>query len=64
MTEPQAPIAPDSERGVLVALIFALVEESLSVYYKHGQRLTQAQGATLAANWLSRSKHMLDENPQ
>jgi hypothetical protein len=59
MTEPQAPTAPDTERGVLAALIFALVAERLHVYYEHGQWLTQAQGATLAADWLSRSKRRL-----
>lgn len=38
------------------ALIFALVMEHLHVYYEHGQWLTQAQGATHAADWLAHSK--------
>ncbi|HEY6095611.1 MAG TPA: hypothetical protein VIU93_11735 [Gallionellaceae bacterium] len=59
MTEPQAPTAPDAERGVLVALIFALVAERMRIHYEHAQWLTQAQGATLAADWLARSKRKL-----
>lgn len=59
MTEPQAPTAPETERGVLVALIFALVAERLRVHVEHSQWLTQAQGATLAADWLARSKRKL-----
>ncbi len=56
MNEQETPSSPATERGVIIALIFALVAERLSVYYEHGQWLTQAQGATLAADWLSRSK--------
>ena len=48
------PTEPD--RGVRVALIFALVAERLSFYYEHGQWLTEGQGASLAADWLTRSK--------
>lgn len=59
MSEQDISIPPATERGVLVALIFALVAERLSVYYEHGQWLTQAQGASLAADWLSRSKRKL-----
>ena len=59
MTEHNDAISPEVERGVLVALIFALVAERLSVYYEHGQWFTRAQGATLAADWLSRSKRKL-----
>lgn len=59
MNERDISIPPASERGVLVALIFALVAERLQLYYEHGQWLTQAQGATLAADWLSRSKRKL-----
>lgn len=59
MNERDISIPPASERGVLVALLFALVAERLSVYYEHGQWLTQAQGATLAADWLARSKRKL-----
>ena len=59
MTEHQDSITPEVERGVLAALIFALVAERLSVYYEHGQWFTRAQGATLAADWLARSKRKL-----
>jgi len=50
---------PPTERGIRVALIFALAAERLSTYYEHGQWLTEAQGATLAADWLARSKNSL-----
>jgi len=50
---------PANERGTSVALIFALAAERLSAYYEHGQWLTEAQGATLSADWLSRSKRRL-----
>lgn len=50
---------PTTERGIFVALIYALVAERLSIYYEHGQTLTPAQGATLAADWLSRTKRKL-----
>jgi hypothetical protein len=59
MTEQKDATPPEVERGVLVALIFALVAERLSVYYEHGQWFTRAQGATLAADWLARSKQKL-----
>lgn len=38
------------------ALMFALMAERLSAFYEHGQWMTESQGATLAGNWLSRSK--------
>ncbi|MGB4468963.1 MAG: hypothetical protein WBH99_07110 [Azovibrio sp.] len=47
-----------TERGLRIALIFALVAERLTIHYEHGQWLTQGQGATLAADWLSRSKRV------
>jgi hypothetical protein len=50
---------PPSERGLRVALIFALAAHRLSAFYEHGQWLTDAQGATLAADWLARSKNAL-----
>lgn len=59
MTEHKDSTTPEDERGVLAALIFALVAERLSVYYEHGQWFTRAQGATLAADWLTRSKRKL-----
>jgi hypothetical protein len=46
-------------RGTRAALIFALVAERLSTYYEHGQWPTESQGASLAANWLLRSKRNL-----
>ncbi|MBS0354781.1 MAG: hypothetical protein JSR83_12895 [Proteobacteria bacterium] len=48
-----------TERGLRVALIFALTAERLSGHYEHGQWLTEAQGATLVADWLGRSKRSL-----
>lgn len=51
--EPAAPIDA-SARGTRVALVFALVAERLSCFYEHGQWLNEAQGASLAADWLAR----------
>lgn len=54
------PLPPTaSERGIRVALIFALAAERLAVFYEHGQWLTEAQGATLASEWLARSKRTI-----
>lgn len=53
---------PPTPRGLHVALLFALAAERLNTYYEHGQWLTEAQGATLAADWLSRSKNSLPLN--
>lgn len=50
---------PLTDRGARIALIFALVAERLSVFYEHAQWLTEAQGASLAAEWLARSKRDL-----
>jgi len=50
---------PPTPRGIRVALIFALAAERLNAYYEHEQWLTEAQGATLAADWLARSKNSL-----
>lgn len=50
---------PASERGTSVALIFALAAERLSTYYEHNQWLSEAQGATLCADWLNRSQRRL-----
>lgn len=50
---------PATDRGACIALIYALVAERLSAHYEHGQWLTQAQGATLAAEWLARSKRSM-----
>src|SRR5574343_920026 len=54
------PTPPVSEKGQRVALIYALVAERLTAYYEHGQWLTEAQGASLAADWLSRHKRVLE----
>lgn len=60
MSEQDVPPSPEStERRVCVALIYALVGERLSVYYEHDLWMTRAQGATLATNWLSRSKRSM-----
>lgn len=48
-------VALTTERGIRVALVFALAAERLSAYYEYGQWFTEAQGATLAADWLRRS---------
>jgi len=56
--KPNLPVT-EIGHGTDIALIFALVAERLSVYYEHHQWLTQAQGASLAADWLSRSKFSL-----
>ncbi len=53
---------PANDRGTNIALIFALTAERLSAYYEHGQWLTEAQGATLSADWLSRSQRRLPIN--
>jgi hypothetical protein len=50
---------PPTPRGLRVALLFALAAHRLSAYYEHGQWLTDAQGASLAADWLARSKNAL-----
>ena len=39
-----------------IALIFALAAERLSAYYEHHQWITEAQGASLATDWLRRAK--------
>ena len=55
---PTLPVAAD-DRGVRAALIFALTAERLSIFCEHAQWITEAQGATLVAEWLSRSKRSL-----
>ena len=51
------PTLPD--RGARIALIVTLVAERLALFYEHGQWLTVAQGASLVAGWLTRSKRSL-----
>lgn len=52
--------ASTTDRATRIALVFALVAERLSAYYEHGQWMTEAQGASLAADWLSRSQRRLE----
>lgn len=59
----EKPASPAiTERGMRVALIFALAAERLSAFYEYGQWLTEAQGASLAADWLTRSQIKLPLN--
>lgn len=51
--------APISEKGERIALVYALAAERLKLFYEHDQWLTEAQGASLAADWLARSKRSL-----
>ena len=53
------PPPPADGRGTRAALIFALTAERLSLWYEHGQWPTEAQGATLCADWLGRTKRSL-----
>lgn len=53
---------PAGDKGTRVALIYALVAERLTAFYEHGQWLTVAQGATLCADWLARTKRSLPMN--
>lgn len=50
---------PPTPKGQRIALLFALAAERLNLYYAHGQWLTEAQGASLAADWLGRTKSRL-----
>ena len=53
----EKPASPAmTERGMRVALIFALAAERLSAFYEHAQWMSEAQGASLAADWLARSQ--------
>lgn len=61
MSSENAERSSITERGIAVALIFALAAERLAAFYEHGQWLSEAQGATLAADWLSRSKRRLTQ---
>lgn len=57
---PPAAVPPSADsRGSRAALIFALTAERLSLWYEHGQWPTEAQGATLAADWLARTRRKL-----
>ena len=56
MIRESEPSPSITDRGMLIALIFALAAERLSVFYEHHQWISEAQGASLAADWLRRSK--------
>lgn len=53
---PAPPTDRPTPRGLRVALIFALAAHRLQAHYDHGHRLTEAQTAALAADWLTRQK--------
>ena len=56
----EKPASPSmTERGMRIALIFALAAERLTAFYEYSQWLTEAQGASLAADWLTRSKNKM-----
>lgn len=58
--KPASPAMTD--RGLRVALIFALAAERLTAFYEHAQWMSEAQGASLAADWLARSQIKLPLN--
>ncbi|MGO4327702.1 hypothetical protein AB4Z48_25730 [Cupriavidus sp. 2TAF22] len=58
-TPPGAAPLPRIDFDTRKALLFALAAERLSAFYEHRQWMTDAQGATLAGLWLSRSKLQL-----
>ena len=49
MPTPPRATPPADSKGTRAALIFALTAERLSIFYEHGQWLTEAQGARRAA---------------
>ena len=55
----QPEASSPTDRGARVAMIYALVAQRLAAYYEHGQWLSEAQGASLAADWLARGKRKL-----
>ena len=61
MQRPKSPASAATDRGSRIALLFALVAQRLDSYYEHGQELTPAQGAALAADWLARSRRSLTQ---
>ncbi len=60
MSERMRDDTPPTARGIRIALIFALTAERLTGYYEHGQWFNEGQGATLAADWLRRSKQSME----
>lgn len=59
MNSSAASPPPADSRGSRAALVFALTAERLSIWYEHGKWPTAGQGATLAADWLARTKRTL-----
>lgn len=59
MSKDNASNLPATDRGVQVALIFALSAQRLSAFYELGQWMSEAQGASLAAEWLHRTRRNL-----
>ncbi len=59
MYPPELNSSTTSERGISIALIFALLAERLRIYYEHDTWLSQAQCTAQAANWLARSKRTM-----
>ena len=59
MLPPEPNPSATSERGASIALIFALLAERLRFHYEHDKWLNQAQCASLAADWLTRSKRKM-----
>jgi hypothetical protein len=59
MSEGSSNSTLSGEKGARIALIYALVAERLATFYEHGQWLTEAQGSSLAADWLMRSKRTM-----
>jgi hypothetical protein len=62
MTGPMDSQLPATDRDLCTALLFALVAERLALFYEHDQWMTAAQGASLAADWLARSKRRLQND--
>ena len=56
MNATEAPLKIEDANA---SLLFALTAERLSAFYEHHTWFTIAQGATLAADWLARSKSHL-----
>lgn len=60
-TPPEQPFPADAmpPTGIRAAAIYALVAHRLSDFYEHAYWMTEAQGATLCAEWLARSRQNL-----
>lgn len=59
MPEAPSPHAASRDRGMRAGLLFALAAERLTLYFEHDAWITEAQGASLAADWLARSQRSL-----